>query len=171
MSQATYSDIIQTPLRGKLAEDASIIMHEPNKNEIGKFLFVMSFAMMASQSGTYMNVCTTYFKDKDHWDTTEEQDLNDALMNTIPALGTICGSGLASVIMGKGRAKSFVLAQIIGLVGSLFTFINNWPTFLFAKFIVGISIGLTGVIVARYIEEFVPLKWFGISQAISLACL
>ena len=110
MSQATYTDIIKTPLRGKLAEDASIIMHEPNQKEIGKFLFVMSFAMMASQSGTYMNVCTTYFKDKDHWDTTEEQDLNDALMNTIPALGTICGSGLASVIMGKGRAKSFVLA-------------------------------------------------------------
>ena len=37
-----------------------------------------------------------------------------------------------------------------------------------AKFIVGSSIGLIGVIVARYIEEYVPLKWLGISQAISL---
>lgn len=31
--------------------------------------------------------------------------------------------------------------------------------------------GMTGVIVARYIEEWVPLKWFGISQAISLTSL
>lgn len=33
------------------------------------------------------------------------------------------------------------------------------------------SVGLTGVIVARYIEEYVPLKWFGMSQAISFTFL
>jgi len=32
-------------------------------------------------------------------------------------------------------------------------------------------VGFTGVIVARFIEEYVPLKWFGISQAISLTFL
>ena len=70
MSQAAYSDILKsTTMRGKLAEDASIIMHEPNVNDIAKFLFVMSFAMMASQSGTYMNVCTKFFEEKYGWDT------------------------------------------------------------------------------------------------------
>ena len=63
------------------------------------------------------------------------------------------------------------MAIIIGLVGSFFTLVQSWPFFLFCKFVVGISMGLTGVIVARYIEEWVPLKWFGISQAISLTCL
>ena len=48
-------------LRGKLAVDASTIMHEPNKMQMGNFLLVMSIAMLASQSGTYMNVCTPLF--------------------------------------------------------------------------------------------------------------
>ena len=172
MSQAAYSDILKsTTIRGKLAEDASVIMHEPNVRDIGKFLFVMSFAMMASQSGTYMNVCTKFFEEKYGWDTQSKQDLNDALMNTIPAIGTICGSGAASKLMAKGRAIGLVIACIVGIAGSALTFISNWPVFLVAKFIIGASIGLTGVIVARYIEEYVPLKWFGTSQAISLAFL
>ena len=53
---------MNTVLRGKLAEDASVIMHEPNTTQIGLFLMVMSFGMMASQSGTYMNVCTHLFR-------------------------------------------------------------------------------------------------------------
>ena len=62
MSQVQYQEMLSTGgPRGKLAEDASLIMHEPNKTQMAKFLFVMSFAMMASQSGTYMNVCINLF--------------------------------------------------------------------------------------------------------------
>lgn len=92
-------------------------------------------------------------------------------MNTLPAVGTIFGSGAGSVLMSKGRARAFIIACCIGIFGSLLCFIENFYVFLFAKFIVGASIGLTGVTVARYIEEYVPLKWFGTSQAISLAFL
>lgn len=63
------------------------------------------------------------------------------------------------------------MACIFGIVGSLLTLIQNWSVFLIAKLIVGCAMGMTGVIVARYIEEWVPLKWFGISQAISLTSL
>ena len=52
-----------------MAEDASVIMHDPKTTEIGWFLFVMSLAMLASQSGTYMNVCTPLFEVKYNWDT------------------------------------------------------------------------------------------------------
>jgi MFS family permease len=31
-----------------MAEDASVVMHDPRTSEIGKFLFVMSLAMLAS---------------------------------------------------------------------------------------------------------------------------
>jgi len=92
-------------------------------------------------------------------------------MNTIPAVGTIFGSGAGSVLMGSGRARAFIIACCVGIAGSLLTFIENWGVFLAAKFIVGCSTGLLGVIVARYIEEYVPLKWFGTSQAISLTFL
>ena len=92
-------------------------------------------------------------------------------MNTLPAIGTIFGSGAASKIMAGGRARSFLVACLLGIFGSAFTFIANWYVFLFAKFIVGASIGIMGVTVARYIEEYVPLAWFGTSQAISLAFL
>ena len=84
-------------------------------------------------------------------------------MNTIPAIGTIFGSGLASVLMSRGRAQAFIIACCLGIFGSLVCFIENWIVFLVAKFVVGSSIGLTGVVVARYIEEYVPLKWFGTS--------
>ena len=45
MSQDQYGDTLSVGgLRGKLAEDASTIMHEPNKCQMALFLFVMSFA-------------------------------------------------------------------------------------------------------------------------------
>ena len=56
-----------TGIRGKLAEDASTIMHSPNMKQMVKFLMVMSVGMMASQSGTYMNVCTPLFNAKYGW--------------------------------------------------------------------------------------------------------
>ena len=70
MTQRQYSEVLkQTTLRGKAAEVASVFMHDPNKANIAKFLTVMSFAMMASQSGTYMNVCTKLFEEKYGWET------------------------------------------------------------------------------------------------------
>ena len=93
------------------------------------------------------------------------------MINTVPAIGTICGSGLGGFLMGRGRAKAFLAGCCTGILGSLLTFILNFYVFLVAKFIVGASIGMLGVVVARFIEEFVPLKWFGISQAIALASL
>ena len=92
-------------------------------------------------------------------------------MNTLPAIGTIFGSGAGAKLMARGRANAFIIACSVGIFGSLFTFILNWYVFLVAKFIVGASIGLMGVTVARFIEEYVPLAWFGTSQAISLAFL
>jgi len=154
-----------------MAEDVSVIMHDPNTKNISLFLMVMSFAMLASQTGAYMNVCTPLFENKYGWETQEQKDMNESLMNTIPAFGTIFGSGAASSLMVSGRAKAFIIACSIGIGASLFTLIENWIVFLVAKFVVGISIGMMGVIVARYIEEYVPLKWFGISQAISLTFL
>lgn len=149
--------------RGKLAEVASTVMHDPNKKQMAKFLLVMSIAMLASQSGTYMNVCTPLFIQKYGWEEGSQEDLNEALMNTLPAIGTIFGSGAGAKLMGGGRARTFLIACSLGIFGSLFTFILNWYVFLFAKFIVGASIGLMGVTVARYIEEYVPLAWFGTS--------
>ena len=123
----------------------------------------MSVAMLASQSGTYMNVCTPLFIQKYGWEEGSQEDINEALMNTLPAIGTIFGSGTAAKLMAGGRSRSFLAACALGIFGSLFTFILNWYVFLFAKFIVGASIGIMGVTVARYIEEYVPLAWFGTS--------
>ena len=92
-------------------------------------------------------------------------------MNTLPAVGTIFGSGFGARMLNNGRARTFILANVVGIAGSAFTFIHNFTVFLTAKLIVGVSIGMMGVSVARYIEEYVPQKWFGTSQAISLAFL
>ena len=110
-----------------------------------------------------MNVCTKLFEAKYNWDTDAKRNLNEALMNTIPAVGTIFGSGTGSKLLGVGRANAFLIACLVGIAGSAITFIENWWVFLLAKFIVGAAIGITGVVVARYIEERVPLAWYGAS--------
>ena len=172
LSHSEYSGMLNSMrIQGKMAEDASIILHDPNKKNIALFLTVMSFAMLASKAGDYMNVCTPLFEVKYGWMTQKEKDLNEALMNSIPVFGTILGCGLASYLMKSGRAQAFINACVVGIAGSILTQIEHWGVFLTAKFIVGISLGLTCVIVARFIEEYVPLKWFGISQAISLTFL
>ena len=53
--------------------------------------------------------------------------------------------------------------MLIGIAGGLLTLMQYWYVFLLAKLIVGIAMGMAGVVVARYIEEWVPLEWFGIS--------
>ena len=172
MSHKQYSTLLKTTeVKGRLAEDMSIGMHEPNKKEIINFLIVMSLAMVACMAGQYMNVCSFLFIEKYDWNTDKVKDRNLELMNTLPAIGTIIGSTLAGHLIQSGRARAFVLAMIIGIIGGLVSLIWNWYVFLFAKLIVGTAMGMIGVVVARYIEEWVPLKWFGISQAISLTCL
>ena len=172
MSQAQYSVLLKsTNLRGQQAIDASVFMHDPNMKNIVTFLAVMSYAMLASTSGNYMSIVLKFFEEKYEWDTESKQNFGAAMINTVPAIGTIVGSGLGGALMGKGRARAFVVACCVGIFGSLFTFILNFYVFLVAKFIVGASIGMMGVVVARFIEEYVPLKWFGISQAIALSSL
>ena len=167
-----YAELLAADqIKGKTAENASIHQHEPSRSEIFKFLFVMSLCMVAALSGQYMNVCTPLLRQKYNWDTKKKEDLNVALMNTIPAIGAIVGSASASTLMLHGRARAFVISVIVGIVGSTMALVQYQDVFLISKFIVGSAIGLNGVIIARYIEEYVPLKWLGISQAISFTCL
>ena len=100
LKQCCYAELLsKAPVRGKVAEIASISMHTPCKSEITRFLFVMSLTMVAAMSGQYMNVCTYLFEAKYDWNTRAKRDRNQALMNTLPSLGTILGSGIGSVLM------------------------------------------------------------------------
>jgi len=68
LSQQDYSEVLKlTKIRGKMAEDVSVVMHDPNKKNIALFLMVMSVAMLASQSGSYMNICTSLFEARYDW--------------------------------------------------------------------------------------------------------
>ena len=67
-----------------MAEDASILLHDPNKKNIALFLMVMSFAMLASKAGDYMNVCTPLLEVKYGWLTQKEKNLNEALIKNKP---------------------------------------------------------------------------------------
>ena len=98
-----------------------------------------------------MNICTDLLEVKYDWDTQHEKDLNEALMNTMPALGLVFGSAIAGKFMYRGRKAAFIIACSIGFVSSSICLIENWAVFLTAKFFVGISIGMTGVVVARFI--------------------
>ena len=100
MSQVDYSQVLsKSMMRGPDAVKASVDMHDPNVKHLAVFLGVMSMGMLASKSGDYMNVCTHLLENKYNWETQSAKDLNEALMNTIPAVGTIFGSGAAAWLM------------------------------------------------------------------------
>jgi MFS family permease len=123
-SQEEYSEVLKKiRIRGKMAEEVSVIMHDPNKKNISLFLMVMSVANMSVAAGAYMNICTALFEVKYGWTTQNEKDFNEGLMNTIPAIGTIFGSGSASYLMVSGRPRAFIFACLIGILGSFLTLI------------------------------------------------
>lgn len=68
LSQEEYSEVLKkTKIRGKMAEEVSVMMHDPNKKNIALFLMVMSIANMSVASGAYMNICTALFEVKYGW--------------------------------------------------------------------------------------------------------
>lgn len=129
-------------MRGRTAINASVKIGAPNRANIFVFVAILALAQIASQSGQYMNACTPLLIEKYNWDTTAKADLNESLINTVPAIGTIIGSGFGSVLMQRGRAKAFIFSLLVGIFGGLFTLIENYPLFLAAKFVVGASIGM-----------------------------
>ena len=92
-------------------------------------------------------------------------------MNTLFCVGTIVGTSLGGKIMQSGRNRAFIISGIVGMVGSLLTFIINWYVFLTAKFICGINYGMVGVVIARMIEEYVPTAYYGICAAIGIMAI
>ena len=133
-------------------------------------MFIMCISNMASQSGMYMNVCTTLFKSLYNWSESHES-INESLMNTLFCFGTIAGTSVGGKIMQNGRNRAFIISCIVGIIGSGLTFIINWYIFLFAKFICGMNYGMVGVVIARMIEEYVPTAYYGVCAAIGIMAI
>jgi len=114
----------------------------------------------------YMNVCTPLFIELYEWG--EHESLDETLMNVLLCVGTIIGTSLGSKMMQNGRRKALITSGIIGFFGSMLTFIINWYVFLLAKTICGINYGMTGVVMARMIEEYVPTAYYGVCAAIGI---
>ena len=60
--------------------------------------------------------------------------------------------------MKKGRRLALLLSCVIGLVGVFFTLIESIYFLLLGRVIFGFSVGMTTVIIPRFIEEMVPYE-------------
>lgn len=119
-----------------------------------------------------MNVCTPLFETLYDWgDDPKKQNLNESIMNTLFCVGTIVGTSLGGKLMQSGRNRAFYVSCVVGMVGSLLTFIISWPVFLIAKFICGVNYGMVGVVIARMIEEYVPTAYYGVCAAIGIMAI
>lgn len=76
------------------------------------------------------------------------------------------GAGVGALLTGKiaaviGRRKTMLLADIIGIVGTVLTILpSQWPL-LFGRFIQGYAVGSNSSIVPLYINEIAPIEAAG----------
>jgi MFS transporter, SP family, arabinose:H+ symporter len=93
-------------------------------------------------------------------------NLNDWLHGTAIAMalyGTVFGAGFGSVPANwMGRKKTLIIIGIIFLVSALGSaFANDVYTFMFFRFLGGLSIGASSVVAPVYISEIAPPKHRG----------
>jgi MFS family permease len=80
------------------------------------------------------------------------------------------GAVLAGELMSRGRRKAVLIANSIGIVGSLLSVILNYDIMFVGRLLFGICAGLNMAICPKMIEETIPTrlmdKGFGICTAI-----
>jgi MFS family permease len=100
------------------------------------------------------------------WNKSQKKLYLSLLSSAIPI-----GAAFGSIMAGKitlliGRRLSFILFDILSIIGIAFTLILNEYSMLIGRFISGISSGAFGVVISIYVNEYVPYEVSGLCGAI-----
>lgn len=97
-------------------------------------------------------------------------DFNVTLMCTAAVAGIAIGSVFGGDFVKSGRRLTILQFNVIGLIGSLFSFLPNMYMMCFGRFIFGFSCGILICTTPKAIDETVPSnlvdKGFGTSTNI-----
>jgi MFS family permease len=82
------------------------------------------------------------------------------------------GSVIGAKLMSYGRRRAILIANVIGMVGSILSIVLNFEVILLGRFMFGICAGINVVTCPTLIEETIPTrlmdKGFGTSTAIGI---
>ncbi|CAD8105293.1 unnamed protein product [Paramecium sonneborni] len=113
----------------------------------------------------------------DQGDHDDYQTLINGLINAFPALGAAAGAILSGQIQRRfGLRQSFLLADLIGVVGFGFQLPLHLFTLLIGRLVMGFAVGMNSSLVPQYIKEFCPESLSGsfgamFQMTINVGCL
>lgn len=91
-----------------------------------------------------------------------EKKVYDGVVTALMPVGAIIGAFIGGILGSKiGRRWTFILADIIGIVGCVIWIFSGFPLFL-GRFIGGISVGINSAVVPLYINEISPISVSGV---------
>ena len=108
----------------------------------------------ANQVATLLNV-------KYGW-TEAQQPLNQSLIGSSVIVGLCVGSMFGGKVIAIGRRNTVLLMNLVGCFGVCLTLIQNFPLLLIGRLIYGMAVGVNSVCLPRYVEEYVPLRRYGL---------
>src|SRR5579872_7225719 len=84
--------------------------------------------------------------------------LNQGHIASIILLGAILGALSSGTLADRfGRRRALILSALIYLISALATFItHSFPTLLLLRFVTGLAVGLTSMLVPIYLAEIAP---------------
>ena len=83
-------------------------------------------------------------------------------------VGAIIGAFLGGIMATKlGRRKSFLLADLIGIIGCVIWIFQGNAPLLLGRLISGVAVGINSAIVPLYINEISPLSISGVMGAMT----
>ena len=95
------------------------------------------------------------------------QSLYEGLLTDAGPIGAAIGSFLGSKIASRGRRLAFFYGDIIVLIGSGVSMIENMASIWIGRFIYGFSCGIFSVLVPLFINEVAPLELAGSLGAVN----
>lgn len=119
----------------------------------------MALTIVGAQCGmTLSNVNTVVdtLKWQMHWG--EDAPFYETILQSMTNLGVAIGSLCGGAIVGKGRRRTILWSSTLNFFILIPTLFQVYPLMVTCKFIWGISNGVTGIAVARLIEEVLPPK-------------
>lgn len=85
-------------------------------------------------------------------------------MVTVMSVGALLSSFLSHrLIKIIGRRKFMMLSDIILIIGSSLGVIGNKTTFILARFLLGLAVGMNSVVIPMYIREMSPDSISGVT--------
>lgn len=86
--------------------------------------------------------------------------MNDSLISSALSVGAMFGASTGGRLIPKGRRFTVFISAALGIVGCSLTVWKNKYLIIIGRIIYGMSSGCLAAAINRYVDEYIPLKWF-----------